>query len=53
MLLKWFSVWDCHFELIICVLDFLKIDFGEVDEAMLQGVDGPCELIFCNLGINM
>jgi hypothetical protein len=25
----------------------LKKDYDEVDEAMIQGVDGPCELIFC------
>jgi hypothetical protein len=29
----------------------LKKDFVEVDEAMFQGVERPCELIFCILGI--
>jgi hypothetical protein len=31
----------------------LKNEFGEVDvdEAMFQGVERPCELIFCILGI--
>jgi hypothetical protein len=29
----------------------LKKDFGEVDEAMFQGVKMPCEHIFCMLGI--
>jgi hypothetical protein len=29
----------------------LKNDFGEIDEAMFQGVERPCELIFCNLSI--
>jgi hypothetical protein len=38
-------------EIIICLLDVLKNDFGEVDEAMFQGVERPCVLIFCVLGI--
>jgi hypothetical protein len=38
-------------ELKICLLDVLKNDFEEVNEAMFQGVDGPCELIFCISGI--
>jgi hypothetical protein len=38
-------------ELTICLLDFLKNDFGEVDEAMFQGVDRQCEPIFCILDI--
>jgi hypothetical protein len=25
----------------------LKNDFGEVDEAKFQGVERPCEFIFC------
>jgi hypothetical protein len=29
----------------------LKNDFGEVDEAMFQGVERPYELIFCILSI--
>jgi hypothetical protein len=29
----------------------LKNDFCEVDEDMIQGVDRPCELNFCNLDI--
>jgi hypothetical protein len=29
----------------------LKNKFGEVDEAMFQGMERPCELIFCILGI--
>jgi hypothetical protein len=28
-----------------------KNDFVEVDEAIFQGVQGPCEHIFCILGI--
>jgi hypothetical protein len=28
-----------------------KNDFGEVDDAIFQGVENPCELIFCILGI--
>jgi hypothetical protein len=30
----------------ICLLDVLKDDFDEVDEAMFQGVEMPCEIIF-------
>jgi hypothetical protein len=33
------------------LLDVLKADFGEVDDALFQGVERPCELIFCILGI--
>jgi hypothetical protein len=29
----------------------LKFDFDEVDEAMFQGVERSCELIFCIVGI--
>jgi hypothetical protein len=32
-------------------LGVLKYNFGEDDEAMFQGVERPCELIFCILGI--
>jgi hypothetical protein len=38
-------------ELKICLLDVLKNDFGEADEAMFQGVEKPCEQILCFLGI--
>jgi hypothetical protein len=38
-------------ELIICLLDVLKNDFGEVDEAMFQGVERPYEHMFCIQGI--
>jgi hypothetical protein len=38
-------------ELIIRLLYVLKDDFDKVDETMFQGVDGPCELIFCIPGI--
>jgi hypothetical protein len=34
----------------ICLLNFLKCDFSEVDEAMFQGVEKPGELILCILG---
>jgi hypothetical protein len=33
------SVGEWHRGLIIFLLDFLKNDFGEVDETMFQGVD--------------
>jgi hypothetical protein len=32
-------------------LDVLKNDFGEVDEAIFQGIERPNELIFSILGI--
>jgi hypothetical protein len=38
-------------ELLICLLDDLKNDFGEFDEAMFKGVKRLCELIFCILVI--
>jgi hypothetical protein len=38
-------------ELIICLLDVLKNDFREGDEAMFQCVERPCERIFCILDI--
>jgi hypothetical protein len=28
----------------------LKMDFGEVDEAMFEGVEGICQIFFCVLG---
>jgi hypothetical protein len=38
-------------KLILCLLNVLKNDFGEVDEAMFEGIEGPFEPIFCILGI--
>jgi hypothetical protein len=38
-------------EFIIYLLEVLKLDFGEVDEAMIQTVKWPCEIIFYLLGI--
>jgi hypothetical protein len=38
-------------EFIICLLDVLKNDLGDVDEAMFQCVERPCEIIFCITGI--
>jgi hypothetical protein len=35
----------------MCLLEVLKIDFDEVGEAIIQGVERPCEHIFCILGI--
>jgi hypothetical protein len=40
-----FQVGEWPLELIIGLLNILKNDFGEVDEAMFQGVERPCELI--------
>jgi hypothetical protein len=34
-----------------CLLDVLKIDFGEVNEASLKGFERPFEDIFCILSI--
>jgi hypothetical protein len=36
---------------IVCHLDVKKNDFVEVGEAIFQGVEFPCELIVCFLGI--
>jgi hypothetical protein len=38
-------------ELIICLLDVLKNDFRDVNEAMFQGVERPCERILCIIDI--
>jgi hypothetical protein len=38
-------------EHIICILNVLKNDFGEVDEAKFQGVERPRDIIFCIFGI--
>jgi hypothetical protein len=38
-------------KLITCLLEVLKNDCGEVDEAMLQSVERPHEIIFCILSI--
>jgi hypothetical protein len=38
-------------ELVICLQDILKNDFGKVDEVIFQGVERPYDLIFCILGI--
>jgi hypothetical protein len=37
--------------LIICLLEVLENDFGNVDEAMFQSVERPNEHIFCILQI--
>jgi hypothetical protein len=46
-----FYVGEWPWELIICILDVLKNDFGEVDEAMFECVEKPYEHIFCILNI--
>jgi hypothetical protein len=46
-----FQVGEWLSELIIRLLGVLKCDFGEVDEAIFEGVKRPCELIFCIQGI--
>jgi hypothetical protein len=35
----------------MCLLDVLKNNFVEVDEALFQGIENPCDLIFCVMGI--
>jgi hypothetical protein len=42
-----FELGEYPLEFIICLLDILKHDLGEVDEAMFQGVQRLCEIIFC------
>jgi hypothetical protein len=41
----------CILGIIICFLDVLNNDFGEVDEAIFQGVERTYELIFFILSI--
>jgi hypothetical protein len=41
-----FYVGEWPLENIIYFLDVLKNDFDEVDEAMLQGDERPCEVFF-------
>jgi hypothetical protein len=35
----------------MCLLDVLKNDLAEFDKAMFLGVDFPCQIILCFLGI--
>jgi hypothetical protein len=46
-----FEVGKWPWEHIIWLLDVFKYVFCEVNEAMLQGVERPCELILCILGM--
>jgi hypothetical protein len=46
-----FYVGEWTSELIICLLKVLKNDLVEVHEVKFQGVERPCEIIFCILGI--
>jgi hypothetical protein len=46
-----FQEGEWHWELMNYLLDFLKCDFGEVDEVIFQGVERPCEQIYCILDI--
>jgi hypothetical protein len=41
-----FYVGEWPRELIICLLNILKCDFGDVDEAMLHGVERQFERYF-------
>jgi hypothetical protein len=47
-----FYVGEWPLLLVICLLDVLKKDFDEVDEAMFHGVERPCEIIFYIPGID-
>jgi hypothetical protein len=42
------AIWK---ENIICLLNVLKCDFGDVDEAMFHDVERSFERIFYNLGL--
>jgi hypothetical protein len=46
-----FQLGEGPLELIIYLLDVLKIDFREVDDSMFHGIEGTCELILCFLDI--
>jgi hypothetical protein len=35
----------------MCLLHVLKDDIDDFEEAMFQGVEMPCEIIFCIQGI--
>jgi hypothetical protein len=48
-----FEVGEWSLQLIIRQLNVLKNDLGEVYEAMFQGFERPCELIFCILVIKI
>jgi hypothetical protein len=45
-----FEVGEWPWELIICLLNFLKCDFGDFVEAIFHDVDRPFESIFYILG---
>jgi hypothetical protein len=46
-----FQVREWPLDLIICLLDVLKNNFDEVDEAIFHGVERPCKLVLIFLGI--
>jgi hypothetical protein len=46
-----FQVGKWSWEIIIWLLDVLKCDFVEVDEALFEGLERPCKIIFSILGI--
>jgi hypothetical protein len=51
MALRTYNLPSDAWDLIICLPDVLKYDFGEVEEAMLQVVERPYVHIFCILSI--
>jgi hypothetical protein len=46
-----FQIGEWAWDLIICLLNDLKVDLGDVDEAMFHDVDRPFEYIFYIPGI--
>jgi hypothetical protein len=50
-LLKWFQVAEWHWELIICLVNVLKCDFGDDNEKMFHDVERKFERFFFILRI--
>jgi hypothetical protein len=50
-LLTWFSIGEWPYELIICLENDLKCDFGDADEALFHDVEKTFDRIFYILGI--
>jgi hypothetical protein len=46
-----FWVGECPWDFIICLLEVLRFDFGEVVKALFKGDERMCHLIFCFPGI--
>jgi hypothetical protein len=48
-----FQLCEWPWELILCILDVLKFDFGEVDETMSKFAERPFENISCILAMQI